>query len=60
MIRQIIHIDEERCNGCGECVYECHTGAIQEKNGAYLIIPDNCVDCEACMDFCPEEAIVKL
>ena len=49
----------EQCNRCGECVYECHTGAIQEKNGAFLIIPDNCVDCEACMDFCPEEAIVK-
>ena len=33
MIRKIIHIDEEKCNGCGACATACHEGAIGMVNG---------------------------
>ena len=33
MIRKIIHIDEEKCNGCGACAAACHEGAIEMVNG---------------------------
>ena len=33
MIRKIIHIDQEKCNGCGACANACHEGAIQMVDG---------------------------
>lgn len=53
-------IDSQRCTNCGVCIYECHTGAIQEKRGRFVICPDNCVLCEACMDICEQEAIQEM
>ena len=37
MIRKIIKIDEEKCNGCGMCASACHEGAIGMKRYAYIL-----------------------
>ena len=36
MVRKIIKIDEEKCNGCGACAMACHEGAIEMVNGKVL------------------------
>lgn len=38
MIRKIIHIDEEKCNGCGVCAKACHEGAIDMVNGKASVV----------------------
>ncbi len=58
MKRQIIHIDENRCNGCGLCVPDCPEGAIQMINGKARLISDlYCDGLGACIGTCPESAI---
>lgn len=49
MIRKIIQIDEEKCNGCGACAEACHEGAIGMVNGkAKLLRDDYCAWETAC------------
>lgn len=58
MLRQIIKIDEEKCNGCGLCATACHEGAIQMINGkAKLIRDDYCDGLGDCLPGCPTQAI---
>ena len=40
MIRKIIHINEEKCNGCGACANACHEGAIQMVDGKARLMRD--------------------
>ena len=59
MIREIVHIDEEKCNGCGLCVPACAEGAIQLINGKAKLIADNlCDGIGACLGHCPQGAII--
>ena len=58
MVRKIIHIDQEKCNGCGACASACHEGAIAMVNGkAQLIRDDYCDGLGDCLPTCPTGAI---
>ena len=58
MIRRIIKIDEEKCNGCGACASACHEGAIDMINGkAKLTREDYCDGLGDCLPSCPTNAI---
>jgi NAD-dependent dihydropyrimidine dehydrogenase PreA subunit len=59
MKRTVIKIDEEKCNGCEECVNGCHEGALQMIDGkARLVSELYCDGLGACIGTCPEGAIV--
>ena len=58
MLRKIIRIDEEKCNGCGACARACHEGAIAMVNGkARLVREDYCDGLGDCLPACPTNAI---
>lgn len=58
MIRKIIHIDEDKCNGCGACAAACHEGAIGMVGGkAKLLRDDYCDGLGDCLPACPTGAI---
>lgn len=58
MIRRIIKINEEKCNGCGLCAQACHEGAIGMVNGkAKLLRDDYCDGLGDCLPNCPTGAI---
>lgn len=58
MIRRVIQIDEDKCNGCGACANACHEGAIGMVNGkAKLLRDDYCDGLGDCLPSCPTGAI---
>ena len=58
MIRTIIHIDEEKCNGCGICATACHEGAIDMVDGKAKLVREHfCDGFGDCLPACPTGAI---
>ncbi|HSW67302.1 MAG TPA: 4Fe-4S binding protein [Bacteroidales bacterium] len=61
MKRTIIHIDEDKCDGCGLCIPSCHEGALQIiDNKARLISDLFCDGLGACVGHCPQDAITMI
>lgn len=57
-LRNIVRIDEEKCNGCGQCIDACAEGAIEIIDGkAKLISEIYCDGLGACLGECPQDAI---
>lgn len=58
MIRKIIKIDKEKCNGCGACVTACHEGAIDLIDGKATLVREHyCDGLGDCLPACPTNAI---
>ena len=58
MLREIVIIDEEKCDGCGLCVPACHEGALQIVNGKAKLVSDRlCDGLGDCLGECPRGAI---
>ena len=57
-IRKIVRIDEELCDGCGQCIPKCAEGALQIIDGKARLVSDNyCDGLGACLGHCPQGAI---
>ncbi len=58
MLRDLVIIDELKCDGCGLCVPSCHEGAIQIIDGKARLVDDSfCDGLGACLGHCPQDAI---
>ena len=60
MIRKIIKINEEKCNGCGLCAKKCPVKCISgERKERHVIDTPRCIKCGTCKDVCPVQAVIR-
>ena len=58
VVRKIVQIDEEKCDGCGQCVLACAEGSLEIIDGKAKVISDNlCDGLGACIGECPQDAL---
>lgn len=57
LIGFVPEIEPEKCSGCGRCVDNCSTEAIQRNDELMVIQEWKCIGCDKCIDVCPEDAI---
>ena len=58
IVRKIILIDDEKCDGCGNCINGCAEGALALVDGKAKVISDNlCDGLGACIGECPQDAL---
>ncbi|MBN2489912.1 MAG: 4Fe-4S binding protein [Planctomycetes bacterium] len=54
----LVHVDEDRCDGCGECVRYCPVDVFEVHGQAAVVRPENCLGCTTCVAVCPSAAVV--
>jgi len=60
-LRKVVHIAEEKCNGCGACIPNCPEGALRIVDGKARLVSDRyCDGLGACLGICPEDAITVI
>ena len=60
-VRTVVHIDEDKCDGCGLCVPDCAEGALQIIDGKAKLVSDiYCDGLGACLGSCPQDAITMV
>ncbi|MFP3866689.1 MAG: ATP-binding protein [Desulfobacteraceae bacterium] len=53
-----VEVDEEKCEGCEECVNVCPSGVLELQNEkAVVVAEEECLGCESCIEVCPTGAI---
>jgi electron transport complex protein RnfB len=55
--RYIVRIEEEACNGCGDCTDACHVGALHFHEDRITVEPPRCIGCGVCVSKCPTDAL---
>ena len=58
MAKATITIDQDKCDGCEECIISCPSEALDIKDGKVVVVRDeDCLVCRTCAEICPKAAI---